>query len=133
MKPTYLIRVTSRPRKTASPSKRLALDGNRKCREPGRRAVRASRPRARPSIPWNAHTWLTEFRIYRRDDKGRIVKPASPDHPGDHLTDATCYLVMSGLRRAVAKPINRLRDNEWPAAVRSRSQHEYDYDPLPYR
>jgi len=32
--------------------------------------------------------WLSEFRIYRRDDKGRIVKD------NDHLMDATRYLVM---------------------------------------
>jgi phage terminase large subunit-like protein len=70
--------------------------------------------------------WLTEFRIYRRDDKGRIVKE------NDHLMDATRYLVMSGLTRAVAKPISRLRDNEWPRGVQGRSQHEYDYDPLAY-
>ena len=31
--------------------------------------------------------WLSEFRIYRRDEKGRIVKE------NDHLMDATRYLV----------------------------------------
>ena len=35
--------------------------------------------------------WLDEFRIYRRDQNGKIVK----DH--DHLMDATRYLIMSGL------------------------------------
>lgn len=34
--------------------------------------------------------WLSEFRVYRRDMNGRIVK----DH--DHLMDATRYLIMSG-------------------------------------
>jgi hypothetical protein len=38
--------------------------------------------------------WLTEYRIYRRDEKGRIIK----EH--DHLMDATRYLAMSGLKRA---------------------------------
>ncbi len=42
--------------------------------------------------------WLTEFRLYRRDDKGHIVKKQ------DHLMDDTRYLVMSGLNRAIAKP-----------------------------
>ena len=35
--------------------------------------------------------WLSEFRLYRRDDKGHIVKE------NDHIMDATRYLVMSGL------------------------------------
>lgn len=32
--------------------------------------------------------WLSEFRLYRRDEKGRVVKQM------DHLMDATRYLVM---------------------------------------
>lgn len=43
-------------------------------------------------------SWLQEFRLYRRDDKGRIVKEK------DHLMDDTRYLVMSGLARAKVKP-----------------------------
>jgi phage terminase large subunit-like protein len=39
-----------------------------------------------------------EFRLYRRDDKGRVVKE------NDHLMDAGRYLVMSGLERAITKP-----------------------------
>jgi phage terminase large subunit-like protein len=35
--------------------------------------------------------WLREYRIYRRDEKGHIVKE------NDHLMDATRYLVVSGL------------------------------------
>lgn len=42
--------------------------------------------------------WLSEFRLYRRDEKGRIVKAH------DHIMDATRYLVMSGLARAKTKP-----------------------------
>ena len=42
--------------------------------------------------------WLEEYRIYRRDDKGRVVKER------DHLMDATRYLVMSGLTRACVAP-----------------------------
>lgn len=45
--------------------------------------------------------WLEEFRLYRRDDKGRIVKTK------DHLMDGTRYLVMSGLARAKTKPITK--------------------------
>lgn len=43
--------------------------------------------------------WLSEFRLYRRDENGHIVKS------NDHLMDATRYLVMSGLDRAKTKPV----------------------------
>lgn len=42
--------------------------------------------------------WLAEYRLYRRDEKGHIVKT------NDHLMDATRYLIMSGLDRAKTKP-----------------------------
>lgn len=44
--------------------------------------------------------WLSEFRLYRRDDKGRIVKD------NDHLMDDTRYLIMSGINRAITEPMN---------------------------
>ncbi len=43
--------------------------------------------------------WLAEFRLYRRDEKGRIVKE------NDHLMDATRYLVKSGVKRAIVEPV----------------------------
>jgi phage terminase large subunit-like protein len=43
--------------------------------------------------------WLSEFRLYRRDDKGRVVKD------NDHLMDATRYLVVSGIRRALTEGV----------------------------
>ena len=42
--------------------------------------------------------WLNEYRIYRRDDKGQIVKK------DDHLMDATRYLIKTGLSLARVKP-----------------------------
>lgn len=42
--------------------------------------------------------WLAEFRIYRRDEKGRIVKEK------DHAMDATRYLRMTGIARAITAP-----------------------------
>lgn len=45
--------------------------------------------------------WLAEFRIYRRDDKGRVVKA------NDHLMDATRYLVVSGIDRMITEPVQR--------------------------
>ncbi len=46
--------------------------------------------------------WLTEFRLYRRDDKGHIVKQ------NDHLMDTMRYLVMSGLEIADVKPEKKI-------------------------
>lgn len=43
----------------------------------------------------NLQNWLGEFRIYRRDENGKIVKK------DDHLMDATRYLVMSGIDLAM--------------------------------
>lgn len=42
--------------------------------------------------------WFSEFRLYRRDEKGRIVKA------NDHLMDATRYLVVTGISKAITKP-----------------------------
>ena len=47
------------------------------------------------------NSWLGEYRIYRRDKKGQVVK----EH--DHIMDATRYLVMSGLDVAKVAPINK--------------------------
>jgi phage terminase large subunit-like protein len=43
--------------------------------------------------------WIQEFRLYRRDEKGRIVKT------NDHLMDAVRYLTSSGLAIAKTKPL----------------------------
>lgn len=44
--------------------------------------------------------WLDEYRLYRRDENGKIVKER------DHLMDATRYLIMSGLDLARTKPVS---------------------------
>ena len=41
--------------------------------------------------------WRTEYRMYRRDENGRIVKE------NDHLMDDTRYLILSGMKRAKAE------------------------------
>lgn len=46
--------------------------------------------------------WLFEFRLYRRNEKGAIVKE------NDHAMDAMRYLVMSGLERAKTKPAEQV-------------------------
>lgn len=42
--------------------------------------------------------WLNEYRIYRRDEKGKIVKE------NDHLMDATRYDIKTGMHLAVIPP-----------------------------
>jgi len=44
---------------------------------------------------------LGEMKLYRRDEKGRIVKER------DHACDAMRYLIMSGLERAKTPPLKR--------------------------
>ena len=43
--------------------------------------------------------WFDEVRFYSRDSEGKIVKK------NDHLMDATRYLLMSGMNRAKAEPV----------------------------
>lgn len=49
-------------------------------------------------------SWLSEYRLYRRDDKGRIVKF------NDHLMDDTRYLLMSGLDVATVQKAPKVLD-----------------------
>jgi len=48
--------------------------------------------------------WLAEYRIYRRDEDGKVVKEF------DHLMDSTRYLIMSGLNMAITKPFDEDED-----------------------
>lgn len=54
-------------------------------------------------VIWNSNTeeLLKEYRKYRRDDNGRIVKK------DDHLMDCLRYLIMSGLRHGRAPAFKR--------------------------
>lgn len=47
------------------------------------------------------HKYFEEIRLYRRDDKGRIVKKK------DHVMDAKRYLILSGIERMITRPIPR--------------------------
>jgi hypothetical protein len=53
----------------------------------------------------SCHAWIEEFRLYRRDAKGRIVKQ------NDHLMDATRYAVLSGTEWMTNEPVSQ-RDEE---------------------
>ncbi len=62
--------------------------------------------------------WLAEYRLYRRDDKGAVVKT------NDHLMDATRYFVVSGLQLCTVAPDAGRR------LVGGGSQHQSEYDPM---
>jgi len=61
--------------------------------------------------------WLGEYRIYRRDKKGAVVKE------GDHLMDATRYLILSGIPLMTLMP-NYLTKLGHKPGVQS------EYDPI---
>lgn len=62
--------------------------------------------------------WLGEFRIYRRDENGKIVKE------NDHLMDSTRYLSMSGIAAAAQHP-----PEDW-TLMKRKDQHQIDYNPM---
>jgi len=51
--------------------------------------------------------FLAEYRLYRRDEKGKIVKTH------DHLMDCLRYLIMSGMARAKKKPNKQITDHNF--------------------
>jgi len=53
----------------------------------------------------SCQNWLSEFRLYRRDEKGKIVKEF------DHAMDETRYFVMSGIPRMITKPAQKPSEN----------------------
>lgn len=53
----------------------------------------------------NLQNWLAEYRVYRRDEKGRVVKS------NDHAMDATRYL-MKGIDNMKQEPVKRKGKDE---------------------
>jgi hypothetical protein len=64
--------------------------------------------------------WLAEFRFYQRDEQGRVK-----DGQADHLQDATRYLILSGLDRAIVRPASM-----WRVPGQGTRNFESSYDPL---
>lgn len=64
--------------------------------------------------------FLAEYRIYRRDDKGKVVKE------NDHLMDGVRYLVVSGVARAAPDPRRIDKFAEAQGIPRPRVQTEWD-------
>jgi hypothetical protein len=65
-------------------------------------------------------SWLGEYRLYRRDENGKIVKK------DDHAMDASRYLIVSGLRVAVLQPDYIAKSG----FSRQEQRHQIDYNPL---
>lgn len=63
--------------------------------------------------------FLNEFRLYRRDENGRIIKE------NDHLMDDLRYFVVSGIEISTPPPA-------WKDKITGggKSGHTFDYDPL---
>lgn len=59
--------------------------------------------------------WTREFRIYRRDENGKVVKE------NDHAMDATRYLIMTGMKHATTEPIDE-DDEDFGQRDRGRSK-----------
>lgn len=53
-------------------------------------------------------SFMSEIRLYRRDEKGKIVKER------DHLLDAGRYLLMTGMGRGTTEMVVNARDYEEP-------------------
>lgn len=64
----------------------------------------------------SCNSFFEEFRLYRRDEKGRIVKV------DDHEMDCVRYLIMSAMTRACKKPVDQYEvDNRYGRATRNRT------------
>lgn len=61
--------------------------------------------------------WLSEFRIYRRDENGKLVKE------NDHAMDAMRYLIMTGMRYARNSP--DFEDDDYSDRKRGSSSTGY--------
>lgn len=63
----------------------------------------------------SCQSWLSEYRLYRRDEKGKVVKEF------DHLMDATRYLIVSGIDLMRTAPSDD--EHETIYAVGRRREH----------
>lgn len=74
--------------------------------EAGLHAVYRRMVSGRLKIFASLNQWFEEYRLYRRDEKGRIVKD------NDHLMDTTRYLIMSAMIRAITE-VEGLQDEDY--------------------
>lgn len=68
--------------------------------------------------------WLAEYRLYRRDESGKIVKK------NDHLMDASRYLVKSGIARATQRPFEQWAGRPGTPPSVGQGGFQSDYQPF---
>ena len=68
-------------------------------------------------------SWKGEYRIYRRDEKGVIVKE------NDHLMDDTRYICMSGIALATVRPFEQWHGRPGMPNLKKDGRLEVSYDP----
>ena len=68
--------------------------------------------------------WLNEYRIYRRDENGKVMRDQD-----DHLMDCTRYLTMSGQYVAATVPYDEEEDwyRRQAAVMKSRTKKAGGY------
>lgn len=84
----------------------LDLENADNGREAGIAAVWERLSQGRLKVFASCANWFAEYRLYRRDERGQIVKK------NDHLMDDTRYGVMSGLSRGRQEPAGRLNNGK---------------------
>jgi phage terminase large subunit-like protein len=67
--------------------------------------------------------WRAEFRIYRRDERGKIVKA------NDHLMDCSRYLCASGISLAQQRPADQWRGRPGMPGPREAANYGDNYKP----
>lgn len=85
----------------------LDIDVADNARETGIYSVWEALSQAQLKIFTNCRNTLSEYRIYRRDDKGQVVKK------NDHLMDVIRYFWMSGRSRARVQPPDNPDGTPW--------------------
>lgn len=83
----------------------LDIEVAENAREAGIYAVWEMLSQGRLKVFKSCANTVSEYRLYRRDEKGAVVKK------NDHLMDALRYMVMSGLTRAKLEP--SLTGRQW--------------------
>lgn len=92
-------------------------------RESGIYAVWTRLSTGRIKVFKTLQNWLGEYRVYRRDEKGAVVKE------NDHLMDDTRYMVMSGIDLARDMPIEEAKGSPFLPPGLQQPKHQVDFNP----